>query len=83
MPALPEFRNAFGKIRPVKIIYQPKAQDLGDPDGDVRIAGEIAIDLEREKYRGQNERPARVIVRVVINRVHINGQPVRDDHFFK
>ena len=83
MPAFPEFRNAFGKIWPIKIVHKTEAQNLRDPDGNIRIAGEIAIDLEREKYRGHNERPARVIIRIVINCIHINSQSVRNEHFFK
>ena len=54
MPAAPEFRDAFGNIRVVKIFRKGKAEHVPHADGHVRIAGKIEINLEG---KGQNPHP--------------------------
>lgn len=46
MPASPEFRDGRRLVRRIKVHIKPETQQQCDPDRHIRIAGEIAIDLQ-------------------------------------
>src|SRR5690606_17306121 len=52
-------------------------------NGNIRIAGEITVDLESEKICGQDERNTRVSRRIVVNLVDNQGHPVGDDQLLE
>ena len=68
---------------PVKIVSQPEPHDLGRTDGNIRIAGKIAIDLNAEEEGSCNQRHSGILSGIVINLVDDNAQLIGDDHFLK
>ena len=50
-----------------------------DADRDVGVAGEVAVDLERERHRARDERQSGEAARRVVHAVRQLGQPVGDD----
>src|SRR5262245_41350130 len=48
MPAAPEILGAGGEVREVEVQRNLEAEAFGDASGHVGVAGEIAVDLERE-----------------------------------
>src|SRR5579883_711008 len=48
VPAGPEVLRAGREVRQIEVQGQLEAQALGDPPRRVRVAGEVAVDLERE-----------------------------------
>ena len=55
MPATPEFCDVTREIGVVEVAHQFDTKQFGCADGNVRIAGEIAVDLECEKDGGEEE----------------------------
>ena len=47
MPTTPEFRGALGFVRAVEVLRQAESHEEGYANGDVRIAREIGVNLER------------------------------------
>ena len=47
MPASPELLRVAGFVGRIEVLRQREAQQQGDTDGDIRIAREIGIDLQR------------------------------------
>ena len=47
VPTTPEFRGALCLVRAVEVLRQAESHEEGDTDGDVRIAREVGIDLQR------------------------------------
>ncbi len=83
MPALPEFRNIFGKIGALKIIHEVIPHHLGCADSDIGISGKVTIDLESKKVGCHDQRNTCVILGAVINTINQHGEAVRNNHFFK
>src|SRR5262245_13071 len=50
VPALPELLNTAGQKRGCEIPGQADSQQIGRSDGNIRIAREVEIDLEREQH---------------------------------
>ncbi len=50
MPSAPEFLNALGNIRVIKVFLEVKAEHCSKTDSHIRITGEIEIDLEGIAY---------------------------------
>lgn len=83
MPAPPKLRNVARKIREAKIRADFDAEKFRTPDCHVRIAGKIAVNLNRIKH-GDDEQRAPAERRVIApNRVHRFRAIVGDDHFFE
>ncbi len=55
MPAAPEFTDAAGKVGAFEVLLQINSEELGTADGNIRISGEITIDLDREHNGGDRE----------------------------
>lgn len=49
MPASPEFRDVSREVREVEVAHEADAEQASCADGDVRIAGEVSVDLECEE----------------------------------
>src|SRR5438128_1816347 len=64
VPASPELRDRAGEIRAPKVRHQAHAQDLGRADRDIRVAGKVAVNLEREEERRDDERKAGEMARL-------------------
>ena len=56
VPSAPEVLGAGREIGEVEVQRELEAQALGDPSGDVGIAGEVAVDLEGERIDRQEGR---------------------------
>ena len=59
------------------------SQKPGNTDGNVAVAGEIAVDLDGVKQDGKNQGKAAVAVNTVEDHVYINGQSIGNHHFFE
>ena len=53
MPPAPELGYIATEIRVIEVAQQFDTEKFGCSDGDVRIAGEIAVDLECEEKGSQ------------------------------
>ena len=63
MPPTPEFRNRLSCIGIAKILWKLESEHPTKPDGHIRVAGEIEVNLQRvagQAEPGDNERQARV-----------------------
>jgi len=61
MPTSPEFSDVSGEIGESEVSQQLDAKEPSRSQRDVRITGEIAIDLNGKEKRAQNERATRII----------------------
>src|SRR5699024_12611811 len=77
VPAAPEFLDAAGGIRALEVLAQFDAEQPRAADCDVGIPGEIAVDLNREEQRREQQRPAALIREVVIDIVNPDAESIR------
>ena len=49
MPTTPKLRYVTREIGVVEVAHEFDAKEFGSSDSDVRVAGEVAIDLERKE----------------------------------
>ena len=49
MPTAPKLRDVSREIGVVEVAHEFDAKEFGSSDSDVRVAGEVAIDLERKE----------------------------------
>ena len=47
MPAPPELGDRPGRVGIIEVLEEIDAEELGQPDGHVRVPGEIEVDLQR------------------------------------
>ena len=84
MPIAPELANVPAEKGGVEVIHQLHTQHFGSTHGNGGIAAKVAIDLDGEKDRGDDDMRAAVIpVGGAVHRVHQNGGPVGDDDLQK
>src|SRR4051812_15716499 len=83
MPPLPEIRNGASQVRQIKILHQIETQHPGRANRDVRVAREVAINLESKTVGGQRESSAGMFSRMRVNLVDVLGKTVRDNDLFK
>src|SRR5438067_209974 len=57
VPARPEFAEAAREVRAVEVDAEVESENARQSDGDARIAGEIAVDLERVEVDADEQRP--------------------------
>ena len=79
MPTPPEVRNADGEVGTVEIFHQVESHHLGATNSHQGIACEIAIYLEWEEKRSQQERASVVMRYVVKHRIYIERTAVGQD----
>lgn len=83
VPATPEIRRPLRKIWEAKIVVQPEAEQLRGAARDVRVAGEVAVNLHR-KCEHAEQRPRAVQRRVCGERVVCKQRAVvADKHLFE
>ena len=80
VPAAPEIADARREVRRVEVLHQVEAEDLRRADRDHGIAAEVAVDLQRERQRRQQQRDASEGRVIIPDSVHEDRRPVRDDH---
>ncbi len=83
MPAAPEFFQAMGKVRAFEIIRQFYAEKQRTPDGNIRIARKITVNLYGKQEGGYGENKAYIAVRTAIDRIHGRGDQACHYQFFK
>ena len=83
MPTPPELGDIATEIRNVEVPHQLDSKEFGCTDGNIGIAGEVAVNLESEEDGGKQQgAPAlRLIGRKHL--VDVDGTVVGYDHFFE
>ena len=83
MPASPEFGDIAAEVGDVEVAHQFDSKQFGRTDGNVAVAGEVSINLEREQDGGEQQGAA--CLRLVGGKdlIHIDGAVVRHDHFLE
>lgn len=54
VPAAPKLLDGFREIGSAEVLHQVKAHHPSRPDGHVRVAREVAVDLEGEEHGGSD-----------------------------
>ena len=84
MPPAPEFGDRRRLVRRVEVLREAEAQQQRDADGHVRIAREVAVDLQRVAVDAHQALEARVEQRLVENAVdEVQRDVVRDDRLLE
>lgn len=83
MPTAPEVSHRSGEVRLAEIGHEIKSHDASDSDGNVGIAGEIAIDLDGEEECCNQEHSAGLSVRIVIYALDKRGDQIGDSHLLE
>src|SRR4030042_114086 len=83
MPSPPEFGHRSGVKRPVEIVHETETHCLGGADGNIRITGKIAIDLNPEKESRCNKWNSGKLCWILINLVDDQRQFISDHYFLK
>lgn len=60
VPTPPELGDVAAEIRHVEVAHQPDPKELRRSDGDVRVAREVAVNLESEEDGGEQKRASRL-----------------------
>jgi acetamidase/formamidase len=81
VPRLPEGRDAVGQVRLAEVERQVEPQQLGAAPGDVGVAGEVAVDLDRERVDADHQADAAERLGVVERLVGDARHRVGDLHF--
>ena len=82
MPALPELPHGQGTIGGVEVHRQPQPQEPGGTGGNVAVAGEIEIQLQRVAQDHQPGRRRTEISQAAPAVVHHRAEAVRQQHLF-
>ena len=83
MPSCPEFLDASRLIRSVEVLHKTNAHDSRATDGDIRITGEVAIDLNGEKNGSDDNAKARCRFGAVIDRIDKFSDQIGNDDLFE
>ena len=84
VPALPEVPEAERPVRLVEVHREAEAQQQGDPDGNVAVAAEVAVDLQRVSVDSQQGLEAGGAARVGKHPVdQAGGQHIGQDHLLE
>lgn len=54
MPSPPKLGDVSAEVGSAEVGHQVKAKKFGCTDGDIRIAGEVTIDLKGKEYRSHH-----------------------------
>ena len=83
MPPPPEFGDRRRLVGGVEVLGEMESQQQGDADGHVRVAREVAVDLQRVAVKAHQVLEAAVQHRIVEHPVHeIDADIVRYDRLF-
>ena len=83
VPAAPELGDVAAEVRHIEVALQRDAEQLGRADCDVRIAREVAVDLERERHAAQQEHHAALVLVSVKDEVGKRGAIVGHDELLE
>lgn len=83
VPTAPKFPDGEGKIGVLEVGHKLDAEKSGTADGDVRVAGKVAVDLDGKHHRGDDEDKAHIAVGIVVHFVHHCGENIRNHQFFE
>ena len=83
MPPAPELRDATAEVGRVEVAHQPDPEQLRRPDGNVAVAREVAVNLEREQQRRQQQRAPRMVRVAREHLVHIHRAVVGHHHLLE
>ena len=83
MPAAPEAGKVCGKKRRFEVLRQGQAEQQPHRAGNLRIAGEVEIQLECVKHSSQHQHGAAVAAVVGEHLVHQQAQHIADGHQLK
>ena len=83
MPTAPELGDGPREIGEVEVLLEADAKETGTADGDVAIAGEIAVDLEREEDAKSQEREATQLMVFSPKGIDDAGAVVGDDELLE
>ena len=83
VPAAPEVLERHGQIWFVEVAVQVEPEQFRGADRNLRIGGEVEIELEGEKDHGHEARKACCRSRIAVDTVHIYSEPVRYDHLLE
>src|SRR4051812_20906779 len=83
MPSPPEFRNALREVRVGEVSAHLKIEQLCAANGDISVAGKIAINLKSEKIGGPEQIAACRGCGISVGEFDIFRKRVRHDHFFE
>ena len=78
MPAAPEVGDVLGLERRVEVLREAEAEQPGEPDSHVRVAGEVEIELQRVADRGRPAGQETQLGVVCVQPTHIRMQLVGD-----
>ena len=82
MPPAPEILHRIRLIGSPEVRKQIKAQQSGNSSCHIRIACEIAVNLESVKYRHQNDFHAAEGPKLAVHRIDRNGNAIRNQELF-
>ena len=84
MPASPELLRILRLVRRIEVLGQVEANQHCDTDGDVRVTGEVCIDLHGVAEQRKQVLKAREKQRVVKHTVNeIDGEIVAEDNLLR
>ena len=83
VPAPPELRNVALEIGGLEVGHELDAKEFGGAYGDVAVAGEVAVNLERKIDSPEHKGGPRVLGVVREDVVGVDGARVRDHHFLE
>ena len=63
VPTTPEVLDRDGGIGPIEVLREPEAEQQGEPDRHVGVAGEVGIDLDCVAINPEQDIPRRVLPR--------------------
>lgn len=83
VPSTPEFGDIAAEVGNVEVSLQADAEEFGGADGDVAIAGEIAVNLEGEEDGREQQRAAVLVLPAAEHLVYVERAVVCDDYFLE
>src|SRR5213078_2856771 len=83
MPAPPELTKAGGDVRHAEVLRDLEAEQARAADGDVRVTGEVEVDLEGEGVRPEPQLGRVALPGVVEDKIRQRRDVVRQRHLLK
>lgn len=83
MPAAPELADAVRKVRAFKVLLQFDPEELGAADGNIRIPGKVAINLDGKHNSCDREDQSGIIGGIIVNAVYGRSQQFCDHQLLK
>ena len=83
VPSRPEFLDGSCSVGAVEVLHEANAHDSRATDGDIRVAGEVAIDLYGEENGSDDNAETGGFRGVVIDRIDEFRDQIGNDDLFK